>query len=70
MAYFFSPEAVRMRKLAIWIRARARETGWPEYGWKFRRAAKQLEEEAAERERRAFYNSLFGSPSSIIALSR
>ena len=70
MAYGFSIKAVEARRLADWIRARARETAWPEYGWKLRRAARDLEKEAAEIERCAFYDRLFGRPDSIIALTR
>jgi hypothetical protein len=64
----FSPKALRLRCLAVWIRRRARETAWPEYGWKMRYAARALEQEAQEVERKDFYAALFGSPRSIISL--
>lgn len=57
-----------MRRLAVWIRRRARETAWPEYGGKMRCAARDLEQEAQEVERKDFYAALFGSPRSIIFL--
>jgi hypothetical protein len=69
MTCCFSPKAQRLRGLAVWIRRRARETAWPEYGWKMRRAAHDLEREAQELERRSFYAALFGAPHSIISLS-
>ena len=68
MTCCYSPRALRLRCLAVWIRRRARETAWPEYGWKMRRAAQDLEQEAQELERRDFYTALFGGPRSIISL--